>query len=91
MTNVGRSAPARCSEFAGLPPAWIGVGTRDLFFAEDMAYAQALRAAGVACEVTVVEGAFHGFDSVRPRAAVTDQFRTAQATALGAAFERTLR
>ncbi len=56
---------------SGLPPAWIGVGTLDLFFDEDMAYAKRLRTAGVPCELHVVEGAFHGFDSVAAKAGIT--------------------
>ena len=80
------AAPARHDHLAGLPPAWIGVGTLDLFHDEDLAYAERLRAAGVACDVLVVEGAFHGFDSVRPRAGVTQQFRAAQTRALAGAL-----
>lgn len=80
------AAPARSDDLGGLPPAWIGVGTLDLFHDEDLAYAQRLRAAGVACEVRVVEGAFHGFDTVRPRAAVSRAFRDAQVDALHAAL-----
>jgi len=56
------AAPARRSDLAGLPPAWIGVGGIDLFHAEDIAYAQRLKDAGVSCELMVVPGAFHGFD-----------------------------
>jgi acetyl esterase/lipase len=78
------AAPARCTDFAGLPPAWIGVGTLDLFLDEDLAYSAALRASGVACDVELIAGAFHGFDSVRPGAAVTRAFRASQARALRA-------
>lgn len=80
------AAPSRAEDLAGLPPAWIGVGTLDLFHDEDLAYAQRLRAAGVACEVRVVEGAFHGFDTVRPRAGISRAFRDAQFAALHAAL-----
>ncbi|MGH9275734.1 MAG: alpha/beta hydrolase fold domain-containing protein [Acidimicrobiales bacterium] len=76
------AAAARCTDLVGLPPAWIGVGTLDLFLDEDLAYAAALRAAGVPCEVETVEGAFHGFDSVRPGATITETFRASQARAL---------
>ena len=76
------AAPARNSTLAGLPPAWIGVGSHDILLDEAIAYATALRAAGVPCGVEIIEGAFHGFDSVRPAAGVTHRFRTAQAEAL---------
>jgi acetyl esterase/lipase len=80
----GLAAPARYADLAGLPPAWIGVGTLDLFHDEDVAYAERLRAAGVPAELSIVQGAFHGFDSVRPRAGASASFRRAQVAALEA-------
>ena len=56
--------PARVADLSGLPPAFIGVGTIDLFCDEDIDYAQRLSAAGVLTELIVVPGAFHGFDFV---------------------------
>lgn len=55
------AAPARASNLAGLPPAWIGVGMLDLFLDENLDYAQRLIRAGVAVELHVWPGAFHGF------------------------------
>jgi acetyl esterase/lipase len=81
------AAPARFDDLAGLPPAWIGVGTADLFHDEDLAYADRLRVAGVACEVNVVDGGFHGFDVVEPNAAASQAFRAAQHEALAAALK----
>jgi acetyl esterase/lipase len=78
----GLAAPARYDDLTGLPPAWIGVGTLDLFYDEDLAYAERLGAAGVDCEVEVVPGAFHGFDAVRPKAPIAQRFRAAQVGAL---------
>ena len=80
------AAPARRAELAGLPPAWIGVGTLDLFHDEDVAYATRLEAAGVACDLTVIPGAYHGFDVIAPKAAVSRAFRDAQLQALRAAL-----
>lgn len=80
------AAPARCEDPSGLPPAWIGVGTLDLFHDEDLAYAERLRAAGVPCEVHVVEGAFHGFEAIFPEAEVTRAFMGAQVAALRSAL-----
>lgn len=77
---------ARYEDLSGLPPAWIGVGTLDLFHDEDVAYADRLRAAGVECTVNVVPGAFHGFDRVVPRAGASLAFRSAQVAALGSAL-----
>lgn len=56
------SVPARIADFAGLPPAYIGVGSIDIFVDEDIAYAGRLIDAGVPVELNVVPGAFHGFD-----------------------------
>lgn len=68
------AAPARREDLAGLPPAWIGVGTCDLFHDEDLAYARRLRAAGVPCQLKVVEGAFHGFDLIAGKTRVAREF-----------------
>jgi len=57
------SVPARETNLAGLPPAWIGVGDIELFYAEDVAYAKALQAAGVDCKLNVVEGGPHAFET----------------------------
>ncbi len=78
----GLAAPARFDDLAHLPPAWIGVGTFDLFHDEGVAYADRLSAAGVACELDVVEGAYHGFDLVQSKARVSKDFRSAQVAAL---------
>lgn len=59
------AAPARAQDLSGLPPAWIGVGSLDLFADEDIEYARRLREAGVPCDLEVVEGAFHGFEVIR--------------------------
>lgn len=64
------AVPARRGDLDGLPPAWLGVGTLDLFHDEDLAYARRLTDAGVACAVHVVPGAFHGFDRVAARSAI---------------------
>ena len=76
------SVPARRDDLSGLPPAWIGVGTLDLFHDEDVAYAERLRAAGVECELVEVPGVFHGFDAIFRRAGVTDEFYTTIAEVL---------
>lgn len=80
------AAAARSQDLSGLPPAWIGVGTLDLFHDEDLVYAERLRAAGTPCEVDVVEGAFHGFEAFLPRAGVSRGFMGAQIEALRSAF-----
>ena len=80
------ASPSREVDLSGLPPAWIGVGTLDLFHEEDLAFAERLRAAGVRCELEVADGAFHGFDGVVPSAGVSRRFRKSQLDALSVAF-----
>lgn len=80
------AAPARRIDLSGLPPAWVGVGTFDLFHDEDVEYARRLREAGVPCSLDIIEGAFHGFDAILPRKPVSRRFWRAQAAALHAAF-----
>ncbi len=78
--------PARRDNLSGLPPAWLGVGTLDLFFEEDIDYARRLQLAGVSCETHVVPGAFHGFESIFPDAPVSRSFVTTAVGALAAAL-----
>lgn len=66
--------PARRQDLSGLPPAWVGVGSLDLFHDEDIEYARRLEKAGVRCEVSVVPGAFHGFDALLRTTEVTRRF-----------------
>ncbi len=80
------AVPARVASVASLPPAWIGVGSIDLFAEEDMEYARRLVHAGVATELLVVCGAFHGFDLLVPDAEVSQQFSASWKSALRKAF-----
>ncbi|MCV7344773.1 alpha/beta hydrolase [Mycolicibacterium rhodesiae] len=80
------AAPARRTDLAGLPPAWLGVGTLDLFHDEDLDYAARLQAAGVPCEVHVVPGAFHGFDGIVAKADVSKAFFNSQCESLRMSF-----
>jgi len=80
------AVPARVASFASLPPAWIGVGSIDLFVEEDMDYARRLVHAGVATELLVVRGAFHGFDLLVPDAEASKQFSASWKSALRKAF-----
>ena len=79
---------ARRDDLTGLPPAWIGVGDLDLFYEEDCAYAERLRAAGVPVELHVEKGMYHGADAI-PGTSETDAvrgIRGSMAHALAAAF-----
>ncbi len=80
------AVPGRRTDLSGLPPAWIGVGTHDLFHDEDLAYADGLADAGVPCQVEVVPGVFHGFDMVVSKAQVSQRFFDSQCASLRAAL-----
>ncbi|SOX51703.1 alpha/beta hydrolase, partial [Mycobacterium ahvazicum] len=81
-TDPRVAVPARRDDLAGLAPAWIGVGTHDLFHDEDLVYAERLRAAGVPCVVETIPGAFHGFDLVAPKVQVSQRFFDSQCDVL---------
>ena len=59
------AAPARREDLSGLAPAWIGVGTLDLFYEECREYVRRLREAGVPVHEEIAPGAFHAFDRSR--------------------------
>lgn len=85
------AAPARCGDLGGLPPAWIGVGTLDLFYPEDLDYARRLAAAGVECEFTKVEDAPHAFDLMNFGTPGAHAFHGSMMEALGRYLDRGLR
>jgi acetyl esterase/lipase len=76
-------AATRAEDLAGLPPAYICVGAEDLFRDENIEYARRLMAAGVACELSVYPGMFHGSDSLAPQAAVSRRLERGFIHALG--------
>lgn len=76
------AAPGRRADLSGLPPAWIGVGSLDIFHDEDVHYAHRLMECGIECELQVIPGAFHGFDAINPRLPIVQDFRQSQIAAL---------
>ncbi|AGB73117.1 MULTISPECIES: alpha/beta hydrolase [Rhizobium] len=78
--------PARTRDLACLPPAYICVGSIDLFVEENITYASRLIDAGVATELSVVPGGFHGFDLGSPDAQIVKTFNNAKLAALRKAF-----
>jgi acetyl esterase/lipase len=80
------SVPARIENLAGLPPAWIGVGSVDLFANEGVEYGRRLLQAGVSTELHLVPGGFHGFDLFAPQAPLTIAFTEGWNAAISRAF-----
>lgn len=80
------AVPARRCDLQGLPTAWIGVGTLDLFYEECVTYADRLRRAGVPVHLEIADGAFHAFDLIGPNASVSQGFFASQCRAVRAAL-----
>jgi acetyl esterase/lipase len=69
----GYAVPARTTNLAGLPAAFITVGNLDGLLDEDVKYAQRLIAAGVPTDLHVFAGAPHAFDSMMAGTAVAER------------------
>ena len=80
------AAPARATELAGLPPAYVNVGDLDGLLDEDIAYAQAMSHAGVPVELHVYPGAYHGSAISIPDAALSRRWIADELSALGRAL-----
>lgn len=80
------AVPARVEDLRGLPPAFIGVGSIDLFVDEDIDYARRLVDFGIPVTLDVVPGAFHGFDTT-PGSALAKTFKASLFSALGDVLE----
>jgi acetyl esterase/lipase len=80
------AVPARVANLEGLPPAFIGVGSIDLFVDEDIEYARRLIDSGIATDLLVIPGAYHGFDLLAPDAGPSRHFTESWMSALRRAF-----
>lgn len=56
------AAPARETDYTGLPPAYTFVCTDEPFYDETVAYINALREDGVHAEIDIYEDLYHAFD-----------------------------
>ncbi len=61
------AAPARQTDYRGLPPAYTYVGEIEPFYCETLEYIRHLREAGVEAEVDVYPRWFHAYDLYFPR------------------------
>jgi acetyl esterase/lipase len=58
------AAPARATDLGGLPPAFLDVGSAEVFRDETIEYASKIWAAGGQAELHVFSGGFHGYEVV---------------------------
>ncbi len=62
------AAPARCTDYRGLPPCYTYVGEIEPFRDETLAYVRNLQEAGIRAEVDVYPNWFHAYDILLPKA-----------------------
>ena len=63
MVHDPRASPIKAQTLAGLAPAIIGVGVHDFLYQDNLAYATALKAAGVQTLLRTYGNLNHGFFS----------------------------
>ncbi len=85
------AAASRAEDLSGLPPAYICVGSEDLFRDEDIDYARRLLDADVPCELAVFPGLYHGGDVFVPHARISRRLTGSVLSALASGLDLQLR
>ena len=80
------ASPSIADNLSDLPPAYINIGTLDIFIDEDIEYAQRLSQAGVPVELHVYPGAFHGSNGFVAESPLSIRWGADQSAALEAAL-----
>jgi triacylglycerol lipase len=80
------AVPARTDDLTGLPPTCITIGALDLFLEETLEYTRRLIRAGVATELHVIPGAYHGFPMAGTDTFQVQQWLRLRSDALARAF-----
>ena len=60
------AAPARLTDFSGLPPVYTFVGDGEPFYAETVQYVENLKKSGIPASVDVYHSDMHAFDMMQP-------------------------
>lgn len=79
--QIAYYSPACATDLSDLPPAYMAVGSIDLFVDEDVEFATRLTRAGVPVDLHVYSGGIHGFDMLP--GAISDRFRADLDEAIG--------
>lgn len=82
------AVPARVENLTDLPPAFIQVGSIDLFVEENIDYAKRLIQAGVATELVVLPGMFHSAENVFRETKVAKRFKIVMNKAIEKALSK---
>ena len=69
------AAPGRATDLSGLPPAFIDVGSAEVFRDEAVGYAAQIWADGGVAELHVWPGGFHGYQLMAPHAQLSQVSR----------------
>lgn len=67
------AAPARQTDYAGLPPAYTFVGDREPFYCETLTLIENLKKAGIPAKVDVYPTGMHAFDMLLPFRGISKQ------------------
>lgn len=67
------AAPARQTDYSGLPPAYTFVCTTEPFYCETMTFIDNLKKAGIEATVDVYEGLYHAFDMNSPKLDISNE------------------
>lgn len=67
------AAPARQTDYAGLPPCYTFVGNKEPFYSETLSYVENLKKAGVTAHADVYNTGFHAFDMLTPMRSISRQ------------------
>ena len=68
------AAPLQADDLSNLPATYICVGSSDLFYEENILYAESMKNAGIAVELDVFPDAYHAFYVLAPDARVSREF-----------------
>lgn len=77
---------ARVKDLSNLPPAYINIGTLDMFLDESINYARKLLRAGVPTELHVYPGVFHASNIFVPDSPLSQRWRADERNMLRRAF-----